>query len=172
LLDVVKPQRNVLFDRYLARLRHEHGIGTVPAHEAARRVLAHLRTGGLVSLLVDQDAGKAGVRGNFLGRPASLWSGAARFSLLTGCPVVPMAILRRTGETHELRVGTALQPSAAGAEPGEVRRFTLQISRAVEVFVRQQPDQWFWVHRRWKGAAEAGGIHGEIPKIGGKEAGA
>ncbi len=155
LLDVVKPQRNPRFEGYLRRLRNRHGIATVTMDRAARVVLAHLAAGGLVSLLVDQDAGAAGLPLDFLGRPASTWPGAARFALHTGCPVIPMAI-HREADGHVLEVGEVIDVEQAAADPDRVRGLMERISREVEVFIHQHPEQWFWVHRRWKGAASAG----------------
>lgn len=155
-LDVVKPQRNPHFDRYMDRLRHRHGIRTVAVDGSGPAVLAHLRAGGVVTLLVDQDAGKAGLKTDFLGHPASSWPGAARISLRTGCPVVPMAIFREDDRRHVLHLGRPLYPEDHRGEPEGIRRYTAAISAAVEEFILARPGQWFWVHRRWKGAHEAG----------------
>ena len=155
LLDVVKPMRNTLFDRHLERMRHRSGITTVPMDQAGRPVLAHLRRGGVVTLFVDQDAGREGVRTSFLGRPASTWPGAARLALRTGAPVVPLAIAREADGRHVLRIGDPLAIEAGADDEGSVAALTARISAAVEEFIRACPGQWFWVHRRWKGAAEA-----------------
>ncbi|RKZ12534.1 hypothetical protein DRQ50_11810, partial [bacterium] len=127
---------------------------TVTMDRAARSVLAHLAAGGLVSLLVDQDAGAAGLPMDFLGRPASTWPGAARFALHTGCPVIPMAI-HREGDGHILEVGEVIGVAKAPAEPARVGALMGRISQAVELFIHRYPEQWFWVHRRWKGAVSA-----------------
>ena len=150
LLDVVKPMRNRRFDRWLQAERRSHRIGTVTVDGAAPAVLAHLRAGGLVSLLLDQDAGAGGVRIPFLGREASAWPGAARFSLQTGCPVIPMGIIRQPDGSHVLHVGTALEPAGRAGDDEGIRQYTAEISLAVESWVRRAPEQWFWVHRRWK----------------------
>ncbi len=158
-LDVVKPMRNRLFDDYLQVERARHGITTVPMAESGRAVLGHLRSGGLVTLLVDQDAGRDGVRTDFLGLPASTWPGAARLALRTGSPVVPVAILRQTNGHHVLHIGEPLTPESVDATDAGVAAFTARISAAVEAYIWQQPEQWFWVHRRWKGALEAQDYH-------------
>lgn len=153
LLDVVKTQRNPAFDRYVENLRHGRGVGTVPMDDPGRAVLRHLRSGGLVSLLVDQDAGAAGVPTRFLGRPASTWTGAARFSIRTGCPVLPMAMFRRAPGVHVLRISPGLVPDGLTDCAADITSFTVRISAAVEAYINQSPEQWFWVHRRWKSAA-------------------
>ena len=154
-LDVIKPMRNARFDRYLKRKRAGHGIATVPMDESGRAVLTHLRSGGLVTLLGDQDAGREGVRTDFLGLPASTWPGAARLAVRTGCPVVPVAILRSPNGDHVLHIGEPLDPAGVTASDEDIAIFTARISAAVEQFIWERPEQWFWVHRRWKGAAEA-----------------
>jgi KDO2-lipid IV(A) lauroyltransferase len=158
LLDVVKTQRNAPFDRFLQEQRLRFGIRTVPVERSGRAVLAHLKGGGLVTLLVDQDAGKTGFVTDFLGLPASTWPGAAKISIRTGCPVIPMAILRNDDRTHTLHIGEALLPQGLKDREVDIREFSGRISVAVEQYIWDRPEQWFWVHRRWKGAAEARGV--------------
>lgn len=156
LLDVVKTQRNPWFDRYLETMRQGHGIATVSVPRSTRAVLRHLRDGGVVSLLLDQDAGPAGMMIDFLGRPASTWPGAARLSLRTGCPVVPVGMVRQPDGGHHFHVGEALRPEDYCDSPEGVRAYLQDISSSFEVHVRAHPEQWFWVHRRWKNGKEAG----------------
>ena len=155
LLDVVKTQRNAPFDGFLQEQRRRFGIRTVPVERSGPAVLRHLRAGGVVSLLMDQDAGKTGFVLEFLGREASTWPGAARLSIRTGCPVVPVAITRDDDGTHTLRIGRPLHPGGLSDRDRDLRDYTGRISAAVEDFIREHPEQWFWVHRRWKGAHEA-----------------
>ncbi|NCQ34926.1 lysophospholipid acyltransferase family protein [bacterium] len=154
LLDVVKPQRNRVFDRYIDAMRNRHGIATVPMDRSGPAVLAQLRRGGVVSLLLDQDAGDKGVVVDFLGRPASTWPGAARLSLQTGCPVLPVCLVRGEHGEHELVCGPLLDPAQLPETQRNPTAFTALITAHLEEFVRRRPQQWFWVHRRWKGAAQ------------------
>jgi len=150
LLDVVKSLRNVPFDRYIEAMHKSLGIGTVPMQQSVPRVMQHLRAGGLVSLLIDQDAGDGGLTVPFLGQPAATWPGVARISIRTGCPVIPMAMIRRSDGSHELKISSPLWPSGVSENPDEVLSYLKKISSDVEVFIRDYPEQWFWVHRRWK----------------------
>jgi Kdo2-lipid IVA lauroyltransferase/acyltransferase len=150
LLDVVKTQRNAPFDQHILSLRQKLGIETVPMQRSGFRVLKHLRNGGLVSLLMDQDAGSQGLTTSFLGKAASTWPGIARISIRTGCPVVPMALIRLADGSHELKISPPLEPVGIADRPEEVRCYLEKISASVEVFIQENPEQWFWVHRRWK----------------------
>ena len=116
-------------------------------------------------MLMDQDAGKIGFQTEFLGLPASTWPGAARISIKTGCPVVPVAILRNPDHSHTLHITEALEPRGLTDCPQDIREFTGRISAAVEQFIWSCPEQWFWVHRRWKGALEARKVDEPITEI-------
>lgn len=153
LLDVIKPQRNPLFDGIINEIRAQRGILTVPMDRSGPVVVRHLRKGGLVTLLLDQDAGPDGLEVDFLGHPASTWPGAARLSIRTGCPVVPLAILRQTDGTHRLLISEPLFPEDLGDTAADVQIYLQRISHGVEGFIRDHPAQWFWVHRRWKGGS-------------------
>ena len=150
LLDVVKTQRNVPFDRYIEAMHQRLGIETVPMQQSASRVLRHLPAGGMVSLLMDQDAGDRGMTVPFLGQPAATWPGIARISIRTGCPVIPMALVRNPAGGHELKISSPLLPNGYSEHTKDVRCYLEKISAAMEVFIREYPEQWFWVHRRWK----------------------
>ncbi|MBK6733203.1 MAG: lysophospholipid acyltransferase family protein [bacterium] len=73
-------------------------------------------------------------------------------SLQTGCPVIPMGIVRQPDGSHVLHVGPVLHPEGRTADEAGIRAYTAAISAAVEEFIRRAPAQWFWVHRRWKEA--------------------
>lgn len=156
LLDVVKPQRNRFFDDFLKDLRARRGILTVPMDGSGPALVRHLRRGGVVSLLLDQDAGAEGIQVDFLGHPAATWPGAARLSLATGCPVAPMALVRRPDRSHRLLMGPLLQPHGQADAPADVAAYLQRISLSVEELIREHPEQWFWVHRRWKSAPQRG----------------
>ena len=153
LLDVVKRQRNRIFDEFINDLRARRGILTVPMERSGPAVLRHLRSGGLVSLLLDQDAGAEGLEVDFLGHAASTWPGVARLSLRTGCPVIPMAIVRQPDRSHRLMIADPLYPQGLADSRRDVQVYLQRISLAVEYFIRENPRQWFWVHRRWKSAS-------------------
>ncbi len=155
LLDVIKTQRNVPFDQYLKAMRLRSGIETVPMAQAVKPVLQHLKSQGVVSLLLDQDAGRQGIRVPFMGLPASTWPGPARIAIRTGAPVVPVALLRTGKQKFVLKFGEPLDSRCWDDTSADVADFTAQICSAVEEYIKAYPAQWFWVHRRWKGASEA-----------------
>jgi Kdo2-lipid IVA lauroyltransferase/acyltransferase len=147
---VAGDQKNLLVDRFLRRLRERLGIGVIPMATAARDTLRVLREGGSVALVADQDAGRSGVFVDFLGYPAACHLAPLRFAYRTGAPVI-IGFCRRTGpgalrgELH----GPIL-PDLSRPEDEEALRLLRLYNETLERAVRAEPEQWLWMHRRWK----------------------
>jgi KDO2-lipid IV(A) lauroyltransferase len=134
--------------------RYRCGSGNVPIdkNEAARAVLRVLRANGVVGILADQNTTRTeGVFVNFFGSPACTTAGLARFALRTGAAVVP-AFVRWDAAIGKYRL--AYQPALTlvrtGDEAADVVANTQRFMEIVEAHVRRYPEQWLWVHRRWK----------------------
>jgi KDO2-lipid IV(A) lauroyltransferase len=110
-------------------------------------VLQALRQGRMVGILLDQNAARSeGVFVPFFGVPASTSKGLALIALRTRAPVVPVFIRRLGAGRHRVEVGAALPPPA----DDDVVAYTAAFNRAIEAAIRQAPEQWFWMHNRWR----------------------
>ena len=156
---VVARQRNVLFDRYLTRSRERLGFGIIPRDEGRRGVLAALGAGRLAGILGDQDARRAGVFVNFFGHPASTARGPAVLALRSGALVVTLFGVRLPGWRPRYHVylealdDEAVQGGRGGGRAGRAARvaaMTQAFTTRIEDYVRRYPDQYFWLHKRWK----------------------
>lgn len=152
---VVARQRNELFDRYLTRSRMRLGFGIIPRNEGRRGVLAALKAGRLAGILGDQDARRAGVFVNFFGRPASTARGPAVLALRSGALIVTLFAVRLPGwkpryhvYLEALEEGPPDSPAAGRA--ARVAALTQAFTTRIEEYVREYPDQYFWLHKRWK----------------------
>lgn len=154
---VVARQRNELFDRYLTRSRERLGFGIIPRGEGRRGVLAALREGRLAGILGDQDARRAGVFVDFFGHPASTARGPAVLALRSGALVVTLFAVRLPGWRPRYHVylealdEDAVQVGTGG--PGRAARvaaITQAYTTRIEDYVRRHPEQYFWLHKRWK----------------------
>lgn len=148
---VVGGQRNPMVNRFITGLRSSVGMVPIRQGSALKEVIRTLRRDGRVALVADQDAGPGGMFIEFLGRPASTAIGPARFAYRTGAPVV-IGLDRRLGNngSHEARLYPPIIPDRSRPEEEEIRRILTEYARILEGFVRRYPDQWFWMHRRWK----------------------
>ncbi len=138
------------FTRMIRRLRRERGVGVVFRGEraGAKRILRALRGGGLVGILLDQDTRVPGVFVPFLGKPAWTARGAAELALRTGAEVVCGACVQG-GDGWQIVV-RRVPVTRRGVD--DVRENTARFSLAVEALVRSWPEQWIWLHERWRSA--------------------
>lgn len=147
-------------DALLVGLRSRFGTATIARGSlgAARALLKVLRGGGVLGLVIDQDTKVDGVWVPFFGRLAYTPVGAAEIALRRSAAVLPVFIERGADGEHLLRI---LPPLALPAGPEAA---TAVMTAAIEAQVRRRPEQWVWMHRRWRrqpdgapGAAAAGG---------------
>lgn len=149
---VYRPMRNPYVDRFLLRTRERTGMDLLSSRNGLRKVLGYLRKGGAVVMLLDQNAGRAGVPATFFGRTASTHAAPALFALRTGCAVVPGYILRAPGcRCHRMVFHEAFPLLQTGNMQKDIVANTQQYNDYIEGVVRAHPEQWFgWIHRRWK----------------------
>ena len=151
---LARPLSNPWIDRYLNRFRTQAGQRVIPRDRALAAMIRVLLSGGMLVVQVDQDARDLGVPVNFFGRPASTHRAPATLSLKYNAPVV-MVNTYREGQLNYAVCSEPLQPDDYRGQTDPVRALTQAISDRFEGFVRQHPDQWFWMHDRWKTAERA-----------------
>lgn len=148
---VVRPLDAPWLNALADRLRRKTGVALIEKRGALRSVLASLRQGGLVGILLDQNAARGeGVFVPFFGRPASTSKSLAVLAVRTGTPVVPIFIRREADGRHRVTVCPPLPPPASNETEAAVVELTARCTRAIEAAVREAPEQWLWVHRRWR----------------------
>ena len=143
---------NPLIDRWVNALRERAGTRLVRKSRAAAGVLRAMRRHELLVLPFDQNSTRAlGVFVPFFGLPASTNSGVARIALRAGAPVVPVFIVREGRRArHVVHVLPILEAEHGDDFEADVVRNTARFSRVFEDMVRRHPEQWLWLHRRWK----------------------
>jgi KDO2-lipid IV(A) lauroyltransferase len=152
---LVKPMSNPAVEATVDRLRRDAGVGVISTHGGVKQVVRALRAGHWIAVAGDQDARGHGVFVPFFGRLASTAEGPARLSLQTGAPIVYGACRRLPDGRHHL----ALDPPQWGqgkADDAGVLALTAWHTARLEARVRETPEQWFWLHRRWKTAPPIG----------------
>ncbi|HLK13002.1 MAG TPA: lysophospholipid acyltransferase family protein [Candidatus Binatia bacterium] len=143
---------NPLVDRWLNRLRARAGTRLIRKHDAARDVLRALRARELLVLPFDQNSTRGlGVFVDFFGVPASTNAGLARIALRTGAPVLPVFLVREgRSARHVAHLLPAVHVERRGDLEADVREATRRFSALFEEMVRRYPEQWLWMHKRWK----------------------
>jgi KDO2-lipid IV(A) lauroyltransferase len=149
---VTRHQRARGVDAVWKAKRARLGVRQIGAGGArsARALLGHLRGGGVVGFVLDQHAGDAGVVVDFLGRPASTDPGLAALALASGAPVLPVFIRRLEDGTHEVDIGVEVPLAPGATRAARIAASTARFAAVVADAVRRTPEQWLWLHRRWK----------------------
>lgn len=143
---VVRPLDNPLIDRMVEQRRALSGNRIIEKRDFARSILKALAANEAVGILVDQNTTlDAGVFVDFFGIPACTGATFARLAAHTGAAVIPgFAVWVATEERYRLKFYPPVEIS------GDLIADTQRIQKAIERAIREYPDQWLWIHRRWK----------------------
>jgi len=143
---VVRPLDNPLIDRMVERRRRLTANHLIEKKDAARGILKALAANQAVGILIDQNASPAdGVFVNFFGVPACASTGLAKLASRSGAAVIPgFALWVEEEQRYVLRFQAPLPIT------GDAARDTQTLQSALEAVIRRYPDQWLWIHRRWK----------------------
>lgn len=147
---LVGKQSNKKVNALMNRHRAMFGVGIIEIGVTAREVIRVLRKGRWIAFLSDQDARKDGTIVNFLGRPASTPKGAAAFSIITKCPIYLGAFVRTGLKNHTLYLKGPFTIEKSKDKESDIQRLTQMYTDALAEFIYENPDHYFWMHKRWK----------------------
>jgi KDO2-lipid IV(A) lauroyltransferase len=147
---VTRPLDNPELERMLAELRGGSGNGIIHKRRAVREMIKTLHDGGGVAIVVDQDARGDGVFVPFFGLPASTTPTLALLALRTGAAVVPVVSTLEEDGTYRIVYEPQVPVEPTGDRDADVVRLTAACTARIEAWVRARPEQWLWMHRRWK----------------------
>jgi len=152
---VVRPPNNPYIANWVARQRRINGPATMIAkHNAARPMLAQLRGGKMLCMLVDQKL-REGIAVPFFGRDAMTTPAPAALALKTGARIVLASNRRLPGARFHVTVLPPLDFAASGDDAKDIAALTAVITAGIEEMVRADPGQWLWIHNRWPTARDA-----------------
>ena len=147
---LLPAQTNPWADAYLNEVRRKIGVEPVQIGFGMRSGLRALRGGAFIGMLPDQDARKIGLHVPFLGRPASTHTAPARLAIRADAPIMVALLTREGPGRFRARMRRILTPDPGAPESAEVERLTRLMNEAIEEGIRERPDHWYWIHRRWK----------------------
>ena len=149
---MARPLDNAQLDRFVNRYRCLSGNQPIYKNESARAVLKALHEGGVVGILADQNTlPEEGVFVEFFGKSACTTTGIARLALHTGAAVVPgYAYWDEATSKYKLRFEPAVAITDTGDSERDIFENTQSFAKITEDIIRRFPEQWVWVHARWK----------------------
>lgn len=141
-------------NKYINNKINEHREATggemIPKRSSTKAVLRILRENGSVGMLIDQNQKRGGTFVNFFGRPCSTAKGPALLALKTGASIIYFAALRQPDGSIKVVFEPVEIDYQAGATEENIQDITQRCTTRLEHYSRLYPDQWFWMHRRWK----------------------
>jgi KDO2-lipid IV(A) lauroyltransferase len=153
---VARRLDNRYLDRFVNEFRGRTGQFMLPKKGSRDMIQEVLERGGILTLLGDQAAGEKACWVNFFGRPASTHKAVAAFSLANGAPTM-VSYARRLGQPLHYEVGpeAICDPRHANFEFGSIPLLAQWYTDHLEALIRRSPEQYWWLHRRWKGQPPA-----------------
>jgi KDO2-lipid IV(A) lauroyltransferase len=148
---VARPLDNPYLDAFLRRFRERTGQKLLNKKGDAHLMLEILQEGGRLATLADQDAGERGLFVDFFGRPASTHKSIALMSLQHRAPLLVCGA-RKIGEPlrYRIEIADVIYPEDYASRSDAIREITQRFTTALEHLVRLAPEQYLWLHRRWK----------------------
>ena len=148
---IAKRQSNPLVNQLVERNRLRKNMGVIYARNAMKEGVEVLENGDILAIVTDQDAKARGIFVDFLGLPSSTAVGPAVFHLRTGAPIIFLMSIRKDYG----RFDAYYEEMCPVSEPQEVndeniRNITQLHASVLDKWIRKYPEQWFWMHRRWK----------------------
>ncbi|MFM7151571.1 MAG: lysophospholipid acyltransferase family protein [Gemmataceae bacterium] len=142
---------NPYIDRMLKQLRTRTGQELLDKNEDYGKILEYLGSGRHRGMVGDQDAGARGLYVDFLGRPASTFKSIALLSLEYQAPILVIGAARvGSPMKYRLYFEDVILPEDFSNDPDAARAITQRYTAALERMIRRHPEQYFWLHRRWK----------------------
>ena len=147
---IVQTQSNKLVDDIINRHRCRFNNNVVPMGMSIREILRTLSEGGVIGLAGDQSGAKESAYIEFFGRKASTHKGPAAFALRAGAPLMFNSLIRHADGTYHIEIQEIPAHDIASNTEENVVELTRRHTAVLEEYIRKYPEQWLWMHRRWK----------------------
>ncbi|MFH1238790.1 MAG: lysophospholipid acyltransferase family protein [bacterium] len=149
--NVIKRQKNPWVARWIAA---QIGRGQMKSifqnSKSPREIIKALRNNKIVEFLGDLHAGDEGVFVDFLGRPAATYMGPVVLAMRTGAPIIVAVDIRLENNTHRIFIEEPIYLETGKADETEVIKYLALLTKRLEKYITEYPDEWFWLHNRWK----------------------
>lgn len=147
---IYRPLDLSFLNQFFIMLRSRFGAKTTSKANSMFKIFKSLKQGEIIGMLMDQNVDwYEGVFVDFFGQRACTNKGLALLALKTGAPVVPVFLVRE-GEGFKAEFGSEVPLIKTGDKTKDIEANTQQYNKIIEEFICRYPDQWFWVHQRWK----------------------
>ena len=150
IVGVAKKQSSSGMDRFINEYRAIVGMH-ITYHTGVREMFRMIDAGWIIGLISDQDPSlRDGIIVDFFGQPTHVFTGAAAIARGCGVPIFPVFIHRKANGHHILTVDPPITVEKTDDRSADVRRVTQMVTHRIEEWICTYPEEWFWLHDRWK----------------------
>ena len=150
LVGVAKKQKSADADKFINEFRTLIGMH-ITYRSGVREMYKMLDEGHFIGLIMDQDVGRDdGVIVKFFNRATNFVTGAASMSRFRKIPIFPAFMHKNCDGTHTLEISPPLYVEKTSDKHADIKRMTQQLATLMEQHIKKYPDEWFWLHDRWK----------------------
>jgi len=147
---VVKPLRNPLVYKWMNKCRTKFGNEVVPLGISIRKTFQTLKEKKIVAMVADQRGPKEGVKVDFFGRKAVVYTGPAALALKTGAPIICGIPIRDKDSKYKMVLVEVPVNDLPDNDEGKILEISQRYTSYLESIIRKHPEQWLWMHKRWK----------------------
>lgn len=144
------PLKNKLLNEMIWGYRELLSLELIPKNMAVRSSLRALRDNYAVGFFADQNAGNQGVFIDFFGKPASAARGPVALALKTGAPILFSLDIRKPNDQHIVEISPPIYLNSSDDIEQDIKLYTSKLLERLESYINQYPEQWLWIHNRWK----------------------
>ena len=154
LIGVAMRQRDAAMDRFINEYRRLVGMHIIYKNDV-REMFRMMKDGWVVGLLADQDTNRHdGIVLDFFGKPTNCVPGPAAMARSAGIGVIPGYITRKEDGTHKIVLYAPIEVPRTKDKRADIRTAEQTVNRVLEQHIREHPEEWFWLHDRWKSMRE------------------
>ena len=144
------PLKNVRLNDLIWRHRQLLSLELIPRKNAVRATLRALKNNHAIGFFADQNAGDQGIFIDFFGKPASTAKGPVSLALKTGTPILFSLDIRQPNDQHHIHILPPIHLESSDNFDQDVELYTAHLMKQLEKYIQEYPDQWLWLHNRWK----------------------
>ncbi len=147
---IVKSQRNPYVNDWMNRARTRWTNTIVPLGASIRNIYSELLHKGIIALVADQRGPEESIKLEFFGRKTSVYTGPAILSLKMNSPLIYGIAIRQTDYSYEVKIIEISKADLPNEYDEKIKVLSERMLTYLEKIIREHPDQWFWMHKRWK----------------------
>ena len=147
---ITRQLRSKRLETIVSSYREKVGWQGIDRDRSVREVLRCLNRNELIAILADVDTRTRGIFVDFFGRPAYTPYSPVAFALRTGAAILPTFIIRQPDDSHRAIVEAPLPLQQSGKKEEDLLVNTQRFTKVIESYIRHYPEQWIWMHERWK----------------------